>query len=155
MSRPSSVASDAWKGNGLRGEYFNDITLTSAALTRTDSSINFPWDMAAPDAKVNADGFSVRWTGQVQPRYSDTYTFTALSDDGVRVWIDGRQIMNNWQNQAPTESSGTIALVAGQKYDIKVEYYDGAGGATMQLFWQSANQTREIVPQSQLYSAAP
>jgi hypothetical protein len=45
--------------------------------------------------------------------------------------------------------------VAGQKYDIKVEYYDGAGGATMQLFWQSANQTREIVPQSQLYSAAP
>jgi hypothetical protein len=152
-SRASSVGSNAWTGNGLRGEYFNDTSFATRTVSRIDRTIDFEWDISAPDARVNADNFAVRWTGQVQPRYSESYTFTALSDDGVRVWIDGRQIINNWQNQAPTEASGTIELVAGRKYDIRVEYYDGAAGATMRLFWQSASQTREIIPQSQLYAA--
>jgi hypothetical protein len=101
---------------------------------------------------VNLNNFSVRWTGQVQPRSSGNYTFTTVSDDGVRMWVNGNQIINNWQDQAPTESSGTVTLEAGKKYDIRVEYYQGAGGAVMQLFWHGPGQSREVIPQSQLYS---
>jgi hypothetical protein len=75
-----------------------------------------------------------------------------VSDDGVRMWVNGNQIINNWQDQAPTESSGTVTLEAGKKYDVRVEYYQGAGGAVMQLFWHGPGQSREVIPQSQLYS---
>jgi hypothetical protein len=152
-SAPSSTVSNAWTGTGLKAEYFNSTDFKNLALTRTDRSIDFDWNAAAPDAQVNLNNFSVRWTGQVQPRASGTYTFTAVSDDGVRVWIDGKQLIDNWQDQAPTESLGSVALEAGKKYDIKVEYYQGAGGAVMKLFWQGPGQSRELIPPTQLYSA--
>jgi hypothetical protein len=76
-----------------------------------------------------------------------------VSDDGVRMWVNGNQLIDNWQDQAPTESLGSVALEAGKKYDIKVEYYQGAGGAVMKLFWQGPGQSRELIPPTQLYSA--
>jgi hypothetical protein len=152
-SAPSSIVSNAWTGAGLKAEYFNSTDFKNLALTRTDRSIDFDWSTAAPGTQVNLNNFAVRWTGQVQPKSSGNYTFTTLSDDGVRMWIDGKQIINNWQDQAPTESFGTVALEAGKKYDIKVEYYQGAGGAVMRLLWQGPNHNRELVPQTQLYAA--
>ncbi|HEX8236340.1 MAG TPA: PA14 domain-containing protein [Abditibacteriaceae bacterium] len=152
-SAPSSTASNAWAGTGLKSEYFNSTDFSNLALTRTDPRIDFDWSTAAPAAVVNANNFSVRWMGQVQPKSSGIYRFTSLADDGVRVWVNGRLIIDNWQDQAPTESFGTVTLETGKKYDIKVEYYQGAGGAVMKLFWQGPGQSRELIPQTQLYSA--
>jgi hypothetical protein len=112
--------------------------------------VDFNWG-GAPDNSMNADIFSIRWTGQVQPRYSETYTFTTNTDDGVRLWVNGQQIINDWSDHAPTENAGTIVLNAGQKYDIRMDFYENVGGATAQLFWQSGSQAREIIPQAQLY----
>jgi hypothetical protein len=102
-------------------------------------------------ALQRANVYSAVWTGKIEPRFSEEYTFYTLSNDGVRLWIDGRVVIENWTNHAATEDSGTIRLEAGRQYDLKLEYYQDEGNAVMKLFWSSASQKREVVPQSQLH----
>lgn len=142
-------------GSGLKGEYFDNQDLTNLKLTRTDSTVNFDWTTGSPDSSIGVDTFSARWTGKVQPRYSQTYTFYTVSDDGVRLWVNNQLIINNWTDHAPTENSGTITLTAGQKYDIRMEYYENGGGAVARLLWSSTSQVKETVPQSQLSAPLP
>ena len=78
---------------GLLGEYFNNRDLTGFVVSRTDAQINFDWGDSAPASGVDPDTFSVRWTGRVKPRFSQTYTFHATTDDGVRLWINGQLIL--------------------------------------------------------------
>jgi hypothetical protein len=94
----------------------------------------------------------VRWTGQVQAQYSQTYTFHARANDGVRLWVNGQLLINQWKEQVTTEHSGTIALTAGQKYDIRVEYFDASGDANIDLNWSTPTTHKQMIPQSQLYS---
>src|SRR5262249_5946275 len=141
-------------GAGLMGQYFADQTLSKLVLSRTDATVNFNWGSGSPAASVPVDHFSARWTGQVQAQYSQTYTFYTDSDDGVRLWVNGQQLINNWTDHSPTENSGTIALVAGQKYSIIMEYYEDAGGAVAKLLWSSPSTAKQVVPTSQLYNAA-
>ncbi len=148
-----SPAPTVGTGTGLRGDYFSDQNLTTLALTRTDATLNFNWGNGSPATAIPVDHFSARWTGQVQPQYSETYTFTTTSDDGIRLWVNGQQLINNWTDHAPTANSGTITLVAGQKYDLKVEYYEATGGATASLTWSSPSQAMQVIPQTQLYPA--
>jgi hypothetical protein len=151
---PSNCSAVAGSGSGLSGDYFSGTTLTTKLLTRTDATVDFQWGTAAPATGVPADNFSVRWTGQVSPRYSGSTTFYTSSDDGVRLWVNGQQLVNNWTNHGTTENSGSITLTAGQKYDIKLEYYEAAGGATARLLWSSACEPKAAVPSSQLYPPA-
>jgi PA14 domain len=139
-------------GNGLQGDYYNGINFDTLKLSRTDGTVNFDWGTGSPASVVNAEQFSARWTGQVQPTYSETYTFYTNADDGVRLWVNGQQLVNNWTNQAPTEKQGSITLEAGKKYDIKLEYYDNTNGAVSQLKWSSPHQQKQVIPQDQLFS---
>ena len=113
--------------------------------------MNYDWGIGSPDPSISADTFTVRWTGQVQPLYSQTYTFYTTTDDGTRLWVNGQQLVDGWVNQAPTERSGTISLVSNQKYDLTMEYFENTGGASAKLSWSSTNQTKQIIPQTQLY----
>ena len=146
---PASAGSGT--GTGLRGEYFDNSNFTSSKLVRTDATVNFNWGTGSPAAGIGADTFSARWTGQIEPRYSETYTFYTISDEGVRLWINDQLIINNWTSHTSTENQGSITLVGGQRYNIKLEYYENTGSAAIQLLWSSANQLREIVPKSRLY----
>ncbi len=145
------ASSAAAPGNGLKGEYYNDPEFTDLRLTRTDATLNFFWYAAAPGGTVDPDTFSVRWSGRIVPRYSETYTFTTLSDDGVRLWLDGVKVIDNWTDHPATEDSGAVTLDAGRPYDIVLEYYENGGDATLQLRWSSLSQTNEVVPSSQLH----
>jgi len=138
-------------GSGLQAEYYGGRNFTRLKATRVDATVNFSWDQGAPLAAVGADDFSVRWTGLVQPRYSELYTFYAVADDGVRLWVDGRQLIDEWRGQNPTEYTGSVALKAGRRHEIKMEYYEDTGEAVAKLFWSSRSQRKEIIPQSQLY----
>jgi glucose/arabinose dehydrogenase len=151
-SSPRASASVLSQGDGLKAEYYDNIDFTNLKVTRTDATVNNDWGYGSPDPTVGADTFSARWTGQVQAKYSETYNFYTTADDGVRLWVNGQQIINQFVNQSATESVGSIALVAGQKYDIKLEYFENTVTAVSKLAWSSANQTKEIIPQSQLYS---
>ncbi|MEH2180624.1 PA14 domain-containing protein [Nostoc sp.] len=152
ISTPSNGNGTTSNGNGLKAEYYDNIDFTNLKVTRTDQTVNFNWATGSPDSSIDVDTFSARWTGQVEAKYSETYKFYTTADDGVRLWVNGQQIINQFIDQPATESSGSIALVAGQKYDIKLEYYENKGNAVSQLRWSSASQAKEIIPQSQLYS---
>lgn len=159
----SAVAQLAWQklgsmppppgptGTGLTGAYYNNSNFGAHVVTRTDATVNFNWGTGTPDSRIAPDTFSVRWTGQVQPQYSQTHTFYVTSDDGVRLWVNNQLVINNWTDHPPTENSGTIPLVGGNKYDIKLEYYEKTGGAVAQLAWSSSSQPKQIIPQARLY----
>src|SRR6185295_16046578 len=87
----------------------------------------------------------------VQAQVSETHTFYTVSDDGVRLWINGQLLIDNWSDHGPTENSGSIALTAGQKYALKMEYYENGGGATAKLLWSSASTPKQVIPQGQLH----
>jgi len=153
---PGAVKLEGGNGTGLLGEYFAGKELAGKpVVTRVDPTIAFDWLLNGPAPGLPADGFSVRWRGQVVPRFSETYTFQTYSDDGVRVWVDGKLLIDDWKNQAATANQGKIALEAGKRYDIRVEYYEQDRTANMMLAWVSPSQPYEIIPKSRLYPAAP
>ncbi|WP_206424246.1 carbohydrate-binding protein [Cohnella candidum] len=138
-------------GTGLSGQYFDNADFTNLKITRTDGTVNFNWANGSPDASMGVDTFSVRWSGKVEPKYSQSYTFYTNTDDGARLWVNNQLIIDKWVDQGTTEWSGTINLTAGQKYDIRLDYYENAGGAAASLSWSSASQPKQIIPQTQLY----
>ncbi len=145
-------------GAGLQGDYYSDQYMTfngTPTLTRLDPTVDFDWGSGSPDPLISADHFTVRWTGQVQTQFSETYTFYTTTDDGVRLWINGQEIINEWVDQSPTEWSGTIALQAGQRVPLRMEYYENGGGALAQLSWSSPSTPKAIIPSSQLYLPNP
>jgi hypothetical protein len=140
-------------GTGLKGQYYNNVDFTSLKKTRTDATVNFNWGTGSPVPGMGADTFSVRWTGEVQTQFNESYTFYTVTDDGVRLWVNGQLIIDRWFDQGATEWSGAISLSAGQRYSIQMDYYENGGDASAQLLWSSSSQTKQIVPQTQLYPA--
>ncbi len=146
-------------GTGLTGDYYgygNGTTNFTGAptLTRIDPTVDFDFGTGSPDPSLPVDLFQIRWHGQVQPFYNDTYTFSTTSDDGARLWVNGQLLVNLWQNQAATTGSGTIALQAGQKYDILLEYFENTSVASVHLGWSSTHQAPGVIPMTQLYPSA-
>lgn len=138
-------------GGGVRGDYYKGQSFNTYVLSRTDPQINFNWpDGTAPDAAVGDDNFSVRWTGEIEAAFTETYTFYTNSDDGVRLWVDGQQLVDNWTAHENMENSGVIDLVAGQVYSLQMEHYDNTGAAVAELLWSSAHTPKQIVPQAAL-----
>jgi hypothetical protein len=143
-------------GDGLLGNYYNDQNFDfaeSPSLTRIDPQINFDWGVAAPDSLINANYFSVRWTGYVQPINSEALTFKTLTNNGVRLWVNDKLIINHWTPQDTKEWTGTIGLLGGTKYKIKMEYFDKDTIALAQLRWKSDNIPLSLIPTQQLYSS--
>ena len=94
----------------------------------------------------NDVNYSLRWTGKIVPDFSETYTFYSVADDGTRLWIDGKLLIDDWTTHAPEERQGKIELKAGKAVDIRLEYFQGLGGASASLFWSSKSLKREIIP---------
>jgi hypothetical protein len=138
---------------GLTGEYYSGTNFDRLRSTRIDPVVDFDWQLAAPiPGVIEADYFSVRWTGQIMPRYSEVYTFRTASDDGVRLWVNGELLIDDWNAHGVTENSGQIALEAGRWYSIKLEYFDLVWTGSVSLFWSSRSQPPEIIPQERLYA---
>jgi len=139
-------------GAGLTGQYFHNADFTGLAAERTEAVVH-SWGTAAPAPGVHADSFSVRWFGQIEAEYTENYTFRTVNDDGVRLWVDGQLLIDDWAPQATRIETGTIALEAGKRYDIRLEYFDNAGSAQIRLQWSSASQALEDIPAAQLYAS--
>ncbi|MFC5683088.1 RICIN domain-containing protein [Flavobacterium sp. MAHUQ-51] len=137
-------------GTGLLGNYFNGINFEKPVLERVDAKIDFEWGMSSPNANVNSNQFSVRWTGKIKPKYSGEHVFYVTSDNGRRLWINNQLIIDKWNNRIG-EYKGEIILKAGEDYDIKLEYYETAEKASCKLEWSNLFQEREVIPTSQLF----
>lgn len=147
-------SADIGTGTGLTGEYFSSqlATFTNPpTLVRTDATVNFDWSSGPPDPSISSNQFTVRWTGAVQPQFKETYTFYATTADGVRLWVNGRLLVDQWINQPATEWSGSIPLTTGQKYSLTMEYYENADTPFAQLAWSSPSTAQTVIPQTQLY----
>jgi len=142
-------------GNGLLGEYFDSRNLTNREFTRVDSAVNFNWGTGGPDSRVGVNDFSVRWTGQIEARHSELYTFNTRTDDGVRLFVNNQLIIDEFGLQAATNHTGQIFLEAGVLYDIRLEYFEAGGQAEARLRWSSASQDFQVVPRNHLYAADP
>jgi hypothetical protein len=146
-------------GTGLTGDYYNVIDLPPVKTTPTDTeldpTINFNWNGNPPGnpAFSNFPGtqWSARWTGKLTAQYAGDYTFTIVVDDGGRLYLDGKKIIDAWYDQAPTaHSSAPIPLKVGTVHTIRVEYYQNGGGSLLQLYWSLPGFTTQIIPQTQL-----
>jgi hypothetical protein len=97
--------------------------------------------------------YAARWTGFVVPQHSEEYTFYAESNDSVRLWVNGQQLISRRAGQGAQESEGRIKLDAGKRYELKLEYAHASGQAGVKLLWSSPSQPKEIV--SARYLALP
>jgi hypothetical protein len=138
-------------GNGLTGAYFNNTDFTNLKITRVDPVVDFAWSYGAPHSSMSPDTFSVRWTGQIEAPSSETFTFYTQSNDGVRLWIDGQLLIDNWTNHALTENRAAFALVAGRRYSVRLEFYEATGTATARLLWSSSSTPKAVVPAGRLF----
>ncbi len=119
----------AWKG-----EYFNNMGLSgSPVLTRHESAIDFNWGNRSPASGVTADYFSARWTGSFQ-FVGGKYRFTATADDGIRIWLDGGLILDEWHD-TPARTYHVDVDVSGGTHQVRVEYYENRGDAVAKVSW--------------------
>jgi len=141
----------AGPGGGVRANYYKGMNFENFVLSRTDPQINFNWgDPGGPDPSVGDDNFSVRWTAEVEAAFTETYTFYPTTDDGVRLWVDGQLLVDNWVDRSATENSGKIDLIAGNTYSLVMEYYENGGGAVAELRWSSPRTPKQLIPQAAL-----
>lgn len=113
--------------------------------------MNFSWGTGAPRSDFAVNSFSVRWQGHVVAPVTTTYTFTSQADGGLRLWVNGVQLVNDWNDKGVVTHTGTIALTKGHSYLIKVEYGEKAGNASVVLRWKGAvTVPSQVVPTADL-----
>jgi beta-glucosidase len=119
-----------------KGEYFNDRDLRGTpAAVRYEKAVDLNWKDSGPVAGVREDNFSARWTADIRPTASGIYHFGLTSDDGSRLKINGKLVIDHWGDHGEEQKDAKIELTAGQTYRFEVEYYDSSGGAMIKLGW--------------------
>jgi glucose/arabinose dehydrogenase len=138
-------------GSGLTGTYFAKADFKGATVTRIDPVIDFDWKLGAPAPGIRADAWSARWTGEIEAQANGLHTFFLRSNDGARLWIDGRLVIDDWQDHATQVTPGTIQLEAGHRYSLRLDYHDTAGRASLRLLWSAPGLPRQVVPAERLF----
>ncbi|GFE89875.1 PA14 domain-containing protein [Steroidobacter agaridevorans] len=141
-------------GGGLTGQYFTNTTLSGTARLVRIEQVNFDWQTGSPGEGIGSDNFSVRWTGGFVAPSTGAYRFQTVSDDGVRLYVNGSRVINNWSlHSAITNTSGSVNLVAGRRYTIQMDYYESGGSAVAKLLWRLPNtSTYQVIPRQYLYA---
>lgn len=139
-------------GTGLQGQYYPTVDLTGTPVERVDGGIDFNWVRGAPLDGIGPDRFSVVWEGELEAQYSEPYSLHVTSDDRARLWLDGNLLIDEWYEHAEATSSAMVALEAGHRYVIRLEYFENRGRASVRLAWSSPSTPRQVIPRSQLYS---
>jgi hypothetical protein len=147
-------------GSGLIGQYwtntgdvvFNESFANSAAtLICTGKTLNFDWRTNAPNIPLGQTRFMARWSGSLQPQYDDKYELAVITGGGVRLWINGDKIIDDWAvHLMAVTNSGSITFKAQQFYNVQLDYVTTNGG-TLQLLWQRSVGERALIPSTQLY----
>lgn len=137
--------------HGLLAHYYDNIDLKEpAAVERVNKDIDFVWADLSPYKNISGE-FSVRWQGRIKINQDDNYTFTISTDEGARLFIDDKMVIDTWtQENRALEHSGSIDLEEGF-HKIKVEYYFNQNYADIKLLWSSPTSKRKIVKTKYFY----
>lgn len=134
---------------GLQAEYFRNRSLAGSPVVRIDPALDFSWAPRNGPVAGWGDVYSARWTGKIRPLYSERYTLRIRNDDAVRLWINGKLLIDDWTARlVVAESRAEILFEAGKAYDLKVEYYNGGDRGVLSLSWSSPSQPEETIPAS-------
>ncbi len=155
------------EGNGLRADYFNGSNFQEKVLTRIDEEVNFYYYKESPAPGVNIENYSIRWTGSLYAPATGTYKVFVRVDDGVRLWLNGVKLLDEWRLQEATTFAGKLNLKAGEFYSLKIEYFNEPLDAVMQLTWESPEDKtthffglfedtpRKVIPKKYLFGKLP
>lgn len=141
--------------SGLMGVYFKSKNLKNPILKRIDPVIDFDWGTSSPDESMPVDFFSLRWTGELLISRSGMYSFRTHSDDGVRLFIGQKLLIDDWVGHAPEKSVASMYLEKGW-YDLTLEYFEEVQGALISLSWlpppDAGNRLTEftVIPEESL-----
>ncbi|NOT09810.1 MAG: hypothetical protein HOP28_16580 [Gemmatimonadales bacterium] len=142
---------------GFSATYYSDATWTAAALSRTDTTVDFAWKATAPAPAVPADNFSVRWEAYLAAPASGEYTLrvdVAEADDLFRLYMDGVLILEKMAGDVTTSWDVVTTLNAAQMHLLRFDYAETAQNATARLQWLTTTAAPEVVPASVAYPAA-
>lgn len=137
--------------NGTPGAYY-----TGTPVQRIDGTIDFGWGGGIPVAGIAADDFSVRWTGYVLSPADGSYILRTNSDDGVRLYLNGQTLIDNWTDHGPTDDdSAPVILTANQYYPLQMDFYERGGGAEAHLLAEYEGGGFNPVPAGNFFYCAP
>ncbi len=127
----------SYNGNeGLQAEYFNNVTLNGEPTKkRIDKAIDFHWTLYAPDPALQADFYSVRWTGKIIAPTTGIFKIGLEGNDGYRLYINNKIIVDNWKKQTYQTSLADYSFEKGKSYDVRIEFFEPNGNATIKLIW--------------------
>ena len=127
---------------GLQAEWFaNEKLAGEPAVSRQDREISFFWAQGNPVSGLPDEHISARWTGELCAPTDGSYTLAVRGDDGYRLFINGKQVIDNWtiaRDQASARTC-TVTLKAGQPVALKLEYFQHTGNAEIALLWAYAS----------------
>jgi len=131
------VESDGKRKEGLRGEYFNNITLKGKPdLIRIDPNIEFRWTLFSPDPEwINYDWYSARWTGILKPPKTGDFQIGIEGNDGYRLYIDDKLLIDNWKKQTHQTKLVDFYFEDDKEYDLRVEFFESTGNVWFKLIW--------------------
>lgn len=132
--------------SGLVGEYYTGTNFEHKVLTRVDPKIRFDWTGRKPVPGLGESYFSVRWTGKLLAPVSGKYDFSALVDDGIRVWVGNRKIIDAWALHNSDHFKGSVVLEAGKYYDLRVDYFNDLLGGVIDLVWCRPDEISKVPP---------
>ena len=150
------AARPAESQSGLQGDYFNALSPpqpgTPGDFRRVDAQIDFTWLGDKPDSTtiVADDRYSERWTGFVKIDRAGTWKFITTSNDGVRLWVDNRQLIQNWTQHTAKDDSNTLAFTAPGWYAVRLEHFNDGGIAVIKLAFEGPGRARAIIPVTHL-----
>jgi hypothetical protein len=155
LTAAPALADDPVEAHGLKGEYYTQsapgaFDFHELKATTFDPTLDF--DTLEPRlaaATGRADDVSVRWTGRIVPERTGPHTFSVIGDNGFRLWVDGRLLIDHWVDDWDREQTAPpVELTAGTAYDLKIEYFEHYGGSNLHLRWTEPGGVKEAVPQS-------
>ncbi len=142
-----SFTTIASSGLGAKAEYFGNMNLEgNPILTRIEDSIDHRWEWDQEILPGISDYISARWTADLEFAFTEPMTLITTSEDGVRLYVDGQLVIDNWTIHTATEDMYTFDVVAGQIVNIMMEWYEEAGNAAIKLSWQSPSTLKQIIP---------
>ena len=140
-------------GDGAAATFYSNTNFTGTVFPTYVETIGDYFASCSPDPSIPPASFSGKFTAQLEPVYSETYTFTAVVQGGVSVVINGTPVISQWTNSASTSTyTGSIALTALQRVPLEVDYFKTTTPGQIELFWQSPSQPQQLVPMDHLYS---
>ncbi len=133
---------------GIKGEYFSNTSLNGLpALTRIDPAVNFNLVGVGPGDPIPVDGWSARWTADLDVTRADTYMFAVNCQDGTKLWIDGKLLVDQWVTPTVTSKYFSLPIYLDKGvHSLVLEYFDSGGDAVEQLYWSTATMAEVIVP---------